>query len=249
MKITLLQQDIAWGKPATNQQAAEQAILAAPKSDLYVLPEMWSTGFATEPEGVAETDESSLTWMKQMAHRLDAAIAGSISTEVDGKYYNRFYFVKPTGEAEYYDKHHLFTYSGEHHRYTAGTERKVVEWRGARFLLQVCYDLRFPVFARNSASAPYDVALYVASWPTSRIEAWKALLKARAIENQCYVVGVDRVGTDPACSYCGGTMLIDAYGRVVDACEENKVCSLTADLDLEALSAFRKKFPVLNDAD
>ena len=169
-------------------------MLAADKSDLYVLPEMWSTGFATEPEGIAESDGSSLNWMKQMANRLDAAVAGSIATEIDGKYYNRFYFVKPANddndnEIEYYDKHHLFTYSGEHLRYTAGERRVVVEWRGWRFLLQVCYDLRFPVFARNCAEGPdaYDVALYVASWPTSRRAPWDALLRARAIENQCYV--------------------------------------------------------------
>ena len=189
-------------------------MLAADKSDLYVLPEMWSTGFATEPEGIAESDGSSLNWMKQMANRLDAAVAGSIATEIDGKYYNRFYFVKPANdgsdnEIEYYDKHHLFTYSGEHLRYTAGERRVVVEWRGWRFLLQVCYDLRFPIFARNCAEGPdaYDVALYVASWPTSRRAPWDTLLRARAIENQCYVCGVDRTGDDPACAIIN-TMLV-----------------------------------------
>ena len=256
MVITLLQQDIVWGNPAANQEAAERAILAAEKSDLYVLPEMWSTGFATEPEGIAESDGSSLNWMKQMANRLDAAVAGSIATEIEGKYYNRFYFVKPAingsdNEIEYYDKHHLFTYSGEHLRYTAGERRVVVEWRGWRFLLQVCYDLRFPVFARNRADGPdaYDVALYVASWPTSRRAPWDALLRARAIENQCYVCGVDRTGDDPACHYNGGTAIIDAYGNTVAACPDGEVSSITVELDKDKLTAFRKKFPVLSDRD
>lgn len=256
MIITLLQQDIVWGNPSANQKAAEGAMLAADKSDLYVLPEMWSTGFATEPEGIAESDGSSLNWMKQMANRLDAAVAGSIATEIDGKYYNRFYFVKPANdgsdnEIEYYDKHHLFTYSGEHLRYTAGERRVVVEWRGWRFLLQVCYDLRFPVFARNCAEGPdaYDVALYVASWPTSRRAPWDTLLRARAIENQCYVCGVDRTGDDPACHYNGGTAIIDAYGNTVAACPDCEVSAISIELDMDKLAAFRKKFPVLSDRD
>lgn len=251
MTITLLQQDIVWGDPTANQQAAEQAILAAAPSDLYVLPEMWSTGFATQPEGIAERDGSSLQWMKQMAVRMDAALAGSVATEADGRFYNRFYFVKPTGEVTCYDKHHLFTYGGEHHRYTAGRQKVVVEWRGVRFLLQVCYDLRFPIFARNAAEGPdaYDVALYVASWPTSRRAPWDLLLRARAIENQCYVCGVDRVGSDPTCEYNGGTALIDAYGRTVAACPDGEPGLLTATLDLEQLHAFRRKFPVLTDRD
>ena len=256
MIITLLQQDIIWGNPSANQKAAEGAMLAAEKSDLYVLPEMWSTGFATEPEGIAESDCSSLNWMKQMANRLDAAVAGSIATEIDGKYYNRFYFVKPANdgsdnEIEYYDKHHLFTYSGEHLRYTAGERRVVVEWRGWRFLLQVCYDLRFPVFARNCAEGPeaYDVALYVASWPTSRRAPWDTLLRARAIENQCYVCGVDRTGDDPACHYNGGTAIIDAYGNTVAACPDSEVSAIRVELDMDKLTAFRKKFPVLSDRD
>ncbi len=256
MIITLLQQDIVWGNPSANQKAAEGAMLAADKSDLYVLPEMWSTGFATEPEGIAESDGSSLNWMKQMANRLDAAVAGSIATDIDGKYYNRFYFVKPANdgsdnEIEYYDKHHLFTYSGEHLRYTAGERRVVVEWRGWRFLLQVCYDLRFPIFARNCAEGPdaYDVALYVASWPTSRRAPWDALLRARAIENQCYVCGVDRTGDDPACHYNGGTAIIDAYGNTVAACPDGEVSAIRVELDMDKLAAFRKKFPVLSDRD
>lgn len=251
MTITLLQQDIVWGDPLANQLATARAMAAAPSSDLYVLPEMWSTGFATQPEGIAEREGTSLRWMQQTASRLNAAIAGSVATEADGHFYNRFYFVKPTGEVAYYDKHHLFTYGGEHRRYTAGQRRVVVEWRGVRFLLQVCYDLRFPLFARNVPEGPdaYDVALYVASWPTSRRFAWDTLLRARAIENQCYVCGVNRIGTDPVCTYNGGTALVDAYGQTVAACPDEEVGSVTVTLDMEHLKAFREKFPVLGDRD
>lgn len=257
MKITLLQQDIVWGDLGTNQDLAEKAILAAERSDVYVLPEMWSTGFATDPMGVAESDGRSLGWMQRMAASMDAAIAGSVATEVDGKYYNRFYFVTPDS-CRWYDKRHLFTYGGEDKRYTAGSERVVVEWRGVRFLLQVCYDLRFPVFSRNMPAdgcpsqentQGYDVALYVASWPDSRRHVWDALLVARAIENQCYVCGVNRVGDDPQCHYDGGTMSIDAYGRVVARCDDNVSCGVTFEVDMERLARFRQKFPVLNDAD
>lgn len=258
MTISLLQTDIVWGNPAANQAKAEALLRGTPKSDVYVLPEMFSTGFATEPEGIAEADKSSLTWMQRMAHEFDAAICGSVATEqhcaaysdLTGKtYYNRFYFVTPDGKCSHYDKRHLFSYGGEHLHYTCGQNRTIVEFRGVRFLLQVCYDLRFPVFSRNTPNSPYDIALYVASWPTSRIKVWNTLLHARAIENQCYVAGVNRIGSDNQCQYSGGTMLIDAYGRTVAECPENKETSITANLDIEALHAFRKKFPVLNDAD
>lgn len=266
MKISLLQNDIVWGDPTSNLRRAEEIIDGLPKSDVYVLPEMFSTGFATTPAGIAEKDEQSLQWMLKMAKKYDAAIAGSVATEApdneneEKAYYNRFYFVRPDGEVAWYDKRHLFTYGGEHKRYTRGDDKIVVTWRGVRFLLQVCYDMRFPVFSRNVArdadghSIPsnegiYDVALYVASWPTPRVEAWCALAHARAIENQCYVAAVNRVGTDPACEYSGGTMLIDPYGRTVAECERGRECAVTADIDMDALRAFRKKFPVLADAD
>mgnify|MGYP004449050819 FL=1 len=251
MKVTLLQQDIVWSNPEENQELAYRAIKNAPKSDLYVLPEMWSTGFAVEPEGIAEKDHSSLNWMKQMAHRMDAAIAGSIATEEDGRFYNRFYFVTPDWKEVHYDKHHLFSYGGEQRHYTAGDNRVIVEWRGVRFLLQVCYDLRFPIFSRNEkdGAGAYDVALYVASWPTSRRAPWDTLLKARAIENQSYVCGVTRIGTDASCEYNGGTTIVDPYGRVLKACADDEVCTISAEIDLDSLRAFRQKFPVLNDRD
>lgn len=248
MRVTILQRDIAWASPELNIKRIDEAIDSNAGADLYVLPEMFSTGFCTEPRGIAEcADGGSLAWMKRKAKAIDAAIAGSVAVEEDGRFYNRFYFVKPDGEVTAYDKHHLFTYGGEHLRFTAGGERKVVEFRGVRIMLQICYDLRFPVWVRNRGD--YDMILYVASWPTPRINAWSALLVARAIENQCYVVGVNRVGEDPSCKYCGGSVVIDPYGKHIASCEDGREMEASTEIDMEALKAFREKFPVLLDAD
>lgn len=254
MKVNLLQTDIVWASPQQNREHAERMMRSMESADLYILPEMFSTGFATQPEGIAEDmiDGScpSLEWMKKMACELDAAIAGSIAIREDNNvYYNRFCFVRPDGECTFYDKHHLFTYGGEHHRYTAGQERVIAEFRGVRFLLQICYDLRFPVFSRNKSDAPYDAIIYVASWPTPRVDAWLALHKARAIENQCYVLAVNRVGTDPTCHYSGGTEVINAYGKIMFQCSMGEEGHIHAELDMYEFNVFRKKFPVLADAD
>lgn len=248
MKISIIQQDIAWADVTENIRRADAAVDSRPGADLYVLPEMFSTGFCTDPVGIAEGPGlRSLEWMKAKAAKTDAAIAGSVAVNEEGRYYNRFYFVSPDGNVEWYDKKHLFTYGGEHERFTAGSERVVVEFRGVRILLEVCYDLRFPIWSRNRGD--YDMILYVASWPTVRINAWKSLLVARAIENQCYVVGVNRVGSDPSNEYSGGSMVIDPYGRIIASCEDGVESVETAEVDMDALEAFRKKFPVLNDSD
>ena len=248
MKVTILQRDILWAEPAGNVARADESINRNPGSDLYILPEMFSTGFCTQPEGIAESIQSdTLAWMKSKAAAIGAAIAGSIAVNDAGRYYNRFYFVKPDGSVATYDKKHLFTFGGEHNHFTAGEERVVVEWRGVRILLEICYDLRFPVWARNKGD--YDMIIYVASWPTPRVGAWKALLTARAIENQCYVAGVNRVGTDPSNEYCGGSRVIDPYGRILVECNDGVEMESTADVDMKVLEAFREKFPVLNDAD
>lgn len=248
MKIALLQSDIEWAMPCRNRFGAEAMIASAPGCDLYVLPEMFSTGFCTSPEGVAEPEPcDSLKWMKDNAEMFSAAIAGSVAVEENGRFFNRFYFVTPDGNAVHYDKRHLFTYGGEHLKFTAGNERKIVEYKGVRILLQVCYDLRFPVWSRNRGD--YDLALYVASWPETRADAWRQLLKARAIENQCFVAGVNRIGTDPSNSYCGGTMLIDPYGKVIAECADGMESVAVAEISMEELAAFRQKFPVLDDAD
>lgn len=244
--ISILQMDIIWANPDENRKHAAHLIESAPGADLYLIPEMFTTGFATEPEGIAECTTDTLEWMKSMASLKNAAIAGSVSLKEDGKFYNRFYFVKPDGTYVSYDKKHLFTFSGEHLRYTAGRHKTIVEWRGVRFQLLVCYDLRFPVWARNTGN--YDVILYVASWPIQRIEAWKTLIRARAIENQSYVAAANRYGDDPGNHYSGASALIDPYGHTVEEIEE-KEGVISAVIDLDLLCAFRAKFPVINDAD
>lgn len=247
MKVSIIQHDIVWGNPAENRLRLKQQIEAQAGADLYVLTEMWSTGFAINPEGVAERDEASLQWMKDMAVQQQAAIAGSLAIEQDGSFHNRLYFVKPDGEVEYYDKRHLFSYGGEDKYYSPGTERVVVEWKGVRFLLTVCYDLRFPVWMRYCND--YDAILCVANWPTVRIDSWQTLLRARAIENQCYVVGVNRVGKDPNCDYCGCSAIINPYGQTIAECEKDKECSMEAVFDMEKLNAYRVKFPALKEKD
>ncbi len=248
MKITLVQQDIIWADPEANRKHLDALLGNIGKTDLVLFPEMFSTGFATVPEGIAEKAPApTIEWMKEKAAQMDCALAGSIAIEEDGRFYNRFCFVKPSGEVSFYDKKHLFTYSGEHKRFSAGDRRVVVEWRGVRFLLAICYDLRFPVWLRNRKD--YDALLCVASWPTSRRHAWDSLLRARAIENQCFVAAVDRTGNDPSCSYNGGSVLLDPWGRDIARCRDGVEEAVSAELDMESLAAFRKSFPVLDDAD
>lgn len=248
MKVTLYQQDIVWDNPQANRLHIERMMAQSETSDMFVMPEMFSTGFATQPESIAEQEPSeTLSWMQETAIQNGVALAGSVAIQSDGKFYNRFYFVKPDGSEVHYDKHHLFTYGGEDKQFTAGQERVVVEYGGIRFLLQVCYDLRFPVFSRNKGD--YDVAIYVASWPVTRVKAWSQLLRARAIENQCYVIGVNRTGTDLVCQYNGGSALISPYGETIAECEWGTEMTCCADIDMDVLYNFRKKFPVLNDAD
>ena len=248
MKITLLQTDIKWCSPAENIARAEKLILDAEKSDIYILPEMFSTGFCMEPEKIAESvGGDAFTFMMLMAKRMDAAIVGSVAVEDNGSYYNRMYFCKPDGTFETYDKHHLFTFSGEHKVYSPGSERVVVEFRGVRILLLVCYDLRFPVFARNRND--YDMIICVANWPRVRRYPWCTLAKARAIENLCYVAAVNRGGVDEWGDYSGDTMLIDPYGQPIAECKEGVEDVVTASIDLDVINNFRNKFPALNDAD
>ena len=247
MKTVILQNDILWADPAGNIRKADAAISSSPDADLYILPEMFSTGFCTSPEGIAESDGATLEWMKKKAAQCEAAIAGSVAIKEDGNFYNRFYFVKPDGDVVSYDKKHLFTYGKEHETFTAGDRRVIVEYLGVRILLEICYDLRFPVWSRNHGD--YDMIIYVASWPASRISAWNSLLVARAVENQCYVAGVNRVGTDPSDSYSGGSVIVDPYGNVIARCQDGIESYSEAEIDMELLEAFRRKFPVLNDAD
>ena len=254
MKVTILQTNIKWADPDANQKALESALLSSEKADLYVLPEMWNTGFLAGEQCSMFNVQCSINFLRSLAQKFEAAIAGSMDVEEDGKRYNRFYFVTPT-DVYTYDKRHLFSYAGEDKSFTAGKERTIVEWRGVKFLLQVCYDLRFPCFSRNNLKLEtrnqkpqgslYDAIIYVANWPASRRRVWDVLLQARALENQCFVVGVNRVGDDPNCHYDGGSAIIDAKGKILASVPDNTATTATAILDMESLNAFREKFPVL----
>lgn len=248
MKVTLIQMDIVWEDAAANRQTAEHLILSAEKSDIYVLPEMWNTGVTAEPQSVAEDEDGeTLLWMKRMSRELDAAVVGGVAVRLqDGTYRNRLYFVKPDGSVDCYDKHHLFTYGGEAIHFVPGEERVTVEWRGLLFRLCICYDLRFPLWVRNTDD--YDVLICSASWPAVRTHAWNILTQARAIENQCYVLGVNRIGSDPVCQYIGGTTIVDPYGMPT-TCPGGETTVLTKTLDIKRLKSFREKFPVLKETD
>lgn len=216
-------------------------------SRLVVLPEMFTTGFCTDPRVGAESGEQTLAWMQQMASRYGVALAGSVAVELDGDYYNRLYVVEPDGRYSKYDKRHLFTFAGEHHNYKAGDQRGIVEIEGVRILLLICYDLRFPVWSRNRGD--YDMILCVANWPRARRAPWDLLLRARAVENLSYVCGVNIVGSDPNVDYSGGTAAIDFLGNVIASVPDDQEGVATVEIDMEALRNFRAKFPALNDAD
>ena len=253
MIITLLQQDIAWANPVENQRRSEAAILAAPLSDLYVLPEMWSTGFATKPHGIAADEDANpaFVWMKETAARRQCAIAGSLAVRLlDGSFRNRHYFIDGRkGNVYYYDKHHLFTYGHEDEYYTAGQEHTVVMYGDFRFLLLTCYDLRFPCWSRYADTLEYDAIILVANWPESRQSAWQLLTRSRAIENQCFLIGCNRIGDDQHSHYAGCSVVVDAYGKALAQCHKNSVESLTVNLDLAELQRRRSKFRVLEDRD
>ena len=253
MKVTLLQTDIRWAQPEENIRCAEQLLSDAEESDLYVLPEMWSTGFATKPHGIAadEDTNSALLWMKETAVRRQCAIAGSLAVRLsDGSFRNRHYFVDGrSGNVYYYDKHHLFTYGHEDEYYTAGQEHTVVTYGDFRFLLLTCYDLRFPCWSRYADTLEYDTIILVANWPESRQSAWQLLTRSRAIENQCYLVGCNRVGDDQHSHYAGCSVAVDAYGKALGQCHKNRAESLTVNLDLAELQRRRSKFRVLEDRD
>lgn len=244
MEIALVQSDIVWGDPAANRKRLDSLLSSAPRADLYVLPEMFSTGF----NGVCESDPSeTLGYLCDKACSCGCAFAGSLAISFpDRLSANRFFFVTPE-EQFFYDKRHLFTYAGEQKRFAPGAERKVLEWRGVRFLPIVCYDLRFPVWSRNRGD--YDVLICVANWPVQRRYAWDTLLRARAIENQSYVVAVNRTGSDPGNEYNGGSVLLDPLGREIAVCEDGKEEVVSAAVDLDSLRGFRKNFPALMDAD
>jgi len=247
LKIAVIQSDIIWEKPSENLKRYAGMIKVSGNPDLVILPEMFSTGFTMEPERVNETmDGESVKWMKDVSKKSNCAITGSLIIEEQGKIFNRCLWVTPDGTVEYYDKKHLFTMSGEDRHYTPGNRKLVVNYKGWRICPLICYDLRFPVWSRNCEE--YDLLIYIANWPSSRHQAWKALLPARAVENQSWCIGVNRVGKDGAgLSYKGDSVLVDPKGNA-DFFGENDQLRMF-EINYQELIDFRKKFPVLKDRD
>ena len=250
LKTAIVQHQIKWDDFEGNLKRIEGLMDREPEADLYVLAETFATGFLAEGSAKkADRDAQMIIgWMQTQAQRRNAAIAGSVAAiDEEGRLRNRLFFVRPDGSWDHYDKRHLFGFAGETDEYVAGNRRVITEWRGVRFLLQVCYDLRFPVFSRNKGD--YDAIIYVANWPEKRRDVWQTLLKARALENQCFVVGVNCVGSDKNCTYVGDSQIVDAYGRMLAQCQPEQEEIAVAPLDIESLQRFRMKFPVLDDAD
>ncbi|MCO6174586.1 nitrilase family protein [Flavobacterium sp. NRK F10] len=249
MRVALVQTSLHWENPIANRLTLESKILSCPKKfDLLILPEMFTSGFTMNPERVAETmDGESILWLKSLAKSKKTAITGSLVIEEEGNYYNRLVFVFPDGAIQYYNKRHLFTLAGEEEVYTKGEKKLVVEYKDWKICPLICYDLRFPVFARNIEN--YDLLVYVANWPKPRIQAWDALLKARAIENMCYVAAVNRIGSDAnGMPYVGHSQVIDELGNeIVAPFEEDAIKVIT--LDKKKVTESRNKFNFLKDKD
>lgn len=247
LSVKILQKTLVWEDENANLIAMEEQLSASGKADLVLLPEMFATGFSMRPELYADRSGRILHWMQEMAQKTEQAICGSAMVEEGGKYFNRLYFVKPDGEFGQYDKRHLFTMGQEPGHYSAGQKRLLVTYLGWKILPLVCYDLRFPVFSRNDVG--YDILLYVANWPEVRSLHWDTLLKARAIENQAYVLACNRVGLDGnGIAHRGGSAVINFRGEVITTCSGEEK-ALEGSLSHSELLEAREKFPVLRDAD
>jgi len=247
--VTAVQYNIAWEDKQANFRKIEKLIRHIGQTDIIVLPEMFSTGFSMNVSGMAEPmDGPTVQWMQKTAAEKNAAVCGSIIVKENNCFYNRLLFVLPEGTVNKYDKRHLFTMGAEQKNYSPGTERVIVTFRGIRIILLTCYDLRFPVWSRNRND--YDLMAYVANWPAPRHKVWKTLLRARAIENQSYLVAANRTGTDAnGIVYRGGSYTIDAKGKITRRLPKNAEGFITEKFSMDSLIKFRQKFPVLADAD
>ncbi|MDR5905981.1 amidohydrolase [Franzmannia qiaohouensis] len=257
LRTTLVQCDLRWEAPLDNCRMLEQLLgeLDAHDTDLIVLPEMFATGFTMNSREMAEpmADSQSVAWLREQARQRGCVVTGSVAVVEAGEYYNRLIWARPDGTLSHYDKRHLFRMAGEHERYAMGEQRVVVELNGFRVLLSVCYDLRFPVWLRQQPTPSgfeYDALLCVANWPAPRRHPWRTLLQARAIENLCYVVGVNRVGEDAkGLAYAGDSMLVDFKGEALIDEPRDRPFLRTEHLERQALEDFRQAFPAWQDAD
>lgn len=251
LRISMIQSHIIWEDKEENlSYFGELLRRVSGRTDLAVLPETFSTGFSMNVEALADPmDGTTVATIKGWSERYKMAVAGSFIAREEGKYYNRAFFVTPDGEARYYDKRHLFRMAGEDRHFSAGDKPLVVRYKDWNICLQVCYDLRFPVWSRNVNNA-YDLLIYVANWPEARKKAWKALLQARAIENMAYVCGVNRVGVDgKGFAFRGDSMIYDARGKKLADAGKRDETTRTCALSKTDLEAFRAKFPAWKDAD
>ena len=249
LNICLLQCDLHWEDALKNRTQIDTYLAEVTAADIILLPELFSTGFSVASTHLAETmDGETLAWMKTMSEKKKAVLCGSLMIKEKGHVFNRLLWVEPNGRVLHYDKRHLFSLIEEDKHFTAGTERLIVEYEGWKICPMICYDLRFPVFARNDVG--YDLLLFVANWPDKRIVAWDALLKARAIENQAYVIGLNRVGTDGyKAMYSGHSQVIDAEGDLISMAPENEIGLVEFTLSKKHLSMLRRRLPFLADCD
>ncbi|MBS1651235.1 MAG: amidohydrolase [Bacteroidetes bacterium] len=255
MKITLVQSDLYWENEEKNLLHFTELISPLKnKTNVIVLPEMFTTGFSMNVgKIVASPTGNAVKWLIQQAKNLNCVICGSIAITENNKYYNRLFWVDPSGAVSTYNKRHLFRMGEEDQYYSAGNAKIIVENNGLKFLPLICYDLRFPVWSRNTLNThqyEYDILIYVANWPEVRNYPWQQLLIARAIENQCFVVGVNRVGVDGNdINYCGNSMVVNPKGEIITSLPKNEEHVVTVEIDKTNLTDFRKKFPAILDAD
>ena len=250
MKISVIQPDIIWEDKSRNFQNLTELIYPLyNKTDLIILPEMFNTGFSMKPSELGESPGGeTFRWMKDIAEKGNVGVCGSYIVKENVNFFNRWVLVSPDNETWSYDKRHLFSMGGEDRLFSSGKSRVVIRFRGVRIIPLICYDLRFPVWSRSRDEC--DLIIYAANWPEIRRNVWSILLKARAIENQCYVAGANRLGIDgKGLTYCGESAIIDPRGQIMASANINEETSITGEISMTELSDFRKKFPVLNDAD
>lgn len=250
LSVTLIQSDLIWEDPSKNLKAFSEKLKSINRpTDLIILPEMFTTGFSIHAKALAQKmDGTTVNWLLTQAKLLNAVVLGSLIIEEYGNYYNRFIVAFPDGSLKHYDKHHLFTLADEHKTYTAGQKLITFDYKGWKICPLICYDLRFPIWARNTSN--YDVLIYIASWPKPRIEAWDTLLKARAIENMSYVVGVNRVGTDSnKLEYPGHSVIFNCLGKKLTNSISYKEEIIYLKIEKASLLKVREKLQFLNDRD